>query len=266
VAQGRVEVEHTGGIGRPRRALDARQAALDRWRRPTIRCVRGLRILAAVTVAALACAPAAAAHPGHANPFVLIHGFGFDPSGLTVVAGDSVVWLWEGPDRNHSVTSDPGQSMTFDSDPGKPAATIQHTAQDAFTQRFDVPGRYTYHCTVHPVMTGFVTVIDSGGPAVTPVAPQLSRLRVKATRARVELHWVLSDVADLQATFRRVAGGRATGRVVKEVDFGARAGSGVHRVSTKGLRPGHYRVRLLAVDRVSGVTGKALQADVTVPR
>jgi plastocyanin len=228
--------------------------------------VRGLRILAAVTVAGLACAPAAAAHPGHANPFVLVGGFRYDPAGLTIVSGDSVVWLWEGPDRNHSVTADGGQAVSFDSDPGKPAATIEHTAQDAFTQRFDVPGRYAYHCTVHPFMTAFVTVIDGGPPATTPVAPQLSRLRAKATRAHVELRWVLSDVADIQATFRRVAGGRATGGVVKEVDFGAPPGSGLHRVSTKGLRPGRYRVRMLAVDRASGVSGKPQQADVTVPR
>jgi plastocyanin len=76
----------------------------------------------------------------------------YDPSELTIKAGTTVVWA-NADSVSHTVTSgDPsaGPSGAFDSDLVKPGKTFQH--------RFDSVGTTPYFCSVHPWMTGKVTV------------------------------------------------------------------------------------------------------------
>ncbi len=77
---------------------------------------------------------------------VVIRDFTFGPPEIRIRAGDTVRWVNEDPVA-HTVTADDG---TFDSD------LLENG--EGFSRRFDDPGRYPYHCTPHPFMSGVVVV------------------------------------------------------------------------------------------------------------
>jgi plastocyanin len=77
---------------------------------------------------------------------VQISGFKFSPADIQVSAGTNVTWTNE-DSVMHTVTFDNGM---FNS------PSIQHG--DSVSYVFGKPGVYTYHCSVHPSMTGSVTV------------------------------------------------------------------------------------------------------------
>jgi plastocyanin len=82
-----------------------------------------------------------------ANPSgVMIHNFSFSPRSITIAKGTTVTWT-NMDTAQHTVTSD---SKVFDSGFLNPGGTFQFT--------FDTPGTYTYHCNIHPSMTGTITV------------------------------------------------------------------------------------------------------------
>ena len=82
---------------------------------------------------------------------VSIQDFFFSPANVSVPAGTTVTWVNEG-NVPHTVTSDDGQ---FDSGVLMPG--------DSYTVMFKGQGTITYHCMIHPSMTGSVTV---GTPAM----------------------------------------------------------------------------------------------------
>lgn len=78
----------------------------------------------------------------------------FTPASRAVAVGAVVSWVW------HSCTGDvyTGQqcashSVTFDDGVASPTQD-----QGSFNRTFTAAGTYTYHCTVHPSMTGTITV------------------------------------------------------------------------------------------------------------
>jgi len=82
----------------------------------------------------------------------------FNPSPLSVKAGDTVIWRNDDVEI-HTVTSSGNSSSTFamtnknrelDSGPLNPRQTFEHT--------FEKPGNYNYFCMIHPSMTGEVVV------------------------------------------------------------------------------------------------------------
>jgi plastocyanin len=79
----------------------------------------------------------------------------FSPASVTIAAGDSVTWRWEGSNF-HTVTHGTNPTTPavklFDSSPAKASGT--------FGYRFDDPGTYPYYCDPHRTMgmTGTVTV------------------------------------------------------------------------------------------------------------
>jgi plastocyanin len=77
---------------------------------------------------------------------VTIQNFSFGPGALTVSAGTTVTWT-NSDSVTHTVTA---MDRSFDSSNLKPG--------EQFSFRFDTPGTYTYHCTIHPFMTGQVVV------------------------------------------------------------------------------------------------------------
>jgi plastocyanin len=77
---------------------------------------------------------------------VAIRGFAFDPPATSVAVGSEITWTNADP-APHTVTADDG---SFDSGPMDPGRT--------FSATFDQPGTIPYHCTIHPTMTGAVTV------------------------------------------------------------------------------------------------------------
>jgi len=73
-------------------------------------------------------------------------GNGFTPQTLTVPAGTTVMW-GNNDITTHTVTSDTG---VFNSNNLNAANTFQF--------KFDNPGQYKYHCTIHSFMNGTIVV------------------------------------------------------------------------------------------------------------
>lgn len=94
---------------------------------------------------ATAPATASAAKPAAGNA-VTIRDFAFGPLVVAVKPGVAVHWANRDSDA-HTVTSDTG---AFSSPVLQPGAGYSFT--------FTKPGTYTYHCTIHPFMTGKVVV------------------------------------------------------------------------------------------------------------
>jgi plastocyanin len=72
----------------------------------------------------------------------------FTPSNMTVKVGQSIEWDWQDPNVAHTVTSDDGS--TFDS-------CLQNKGYK-FVVTFNQAGKIPYHCTIHPLMIGTITV------------------------------------------------------------------------------------------------------------
>lgn len=71
----------------------------------------------------------------------------FDPTSITVKAGDVIQW---------TDTGSVPHNVTFDS---YPDLTSQNLAQgDTWQVKITVAGTYPYHCTIHPGMDGQITV------------------------------------------------------------------------------------------------------------
>ena len=93
-----------------------------------------------------AAASAAAAAPAVTPGIVIARDFMFAPLTVTIPAGATVTWT-NRDDEPHSVVSDTGlfRSGALDTN-------------ESFTFRFDKPGTYHYACSIHPRMTGTITV------------------------------------------------------------------------------------------------------------
>lgn len=72
----------------------------------------------------------------------------FDPSTLTIVAGDKVTWI-NNDTTAHSIISDDANS--FNSGTINPGGT--------FSVSFLITGSFAYHCGVHPEVRGVVYAV-----------------------------------------------------------------------------------------------------------
>jgi plastocyanin len=194
------------------------------------------RFVATIVPVALALTGApAGAHPGHAYEEVTVQADAraFAPQSARLVVDQGVLWRWQQgalfPD--HTVTADSGQTEEFDSGE-RSSGTYLHV--------FRKPGTYSYHCTVHPGMTGTVEVRPQPGKP-----PRLTRLRVGSTRTPT-------------ARFRLSKGGSLIGRIAtrkpngwRDLERFARHGrKGRNRLAlpVESLDPGRYRLELTAYD------------------
>ena len=141
-------------------------------------------VLAALGVAAAAACAAAATQD------VTVQLAAFAPSQVDALPGESVTWTNVSP-RVHTVTSDTG---LFGTDELLPSAV--------FTQRFDTPGSYAYHCTIHPEMTGEIDV--------RRVILGLLPTAVVAQGTRVEIDGRAADPSQAVELQRSVRGGAFT--------------------------------------------------------
>ena len=80
---------------------------------------------------------------------ITMKNFAFDPSTLTVKTGSVVTWVNQDA-TPHTIVSDTGSLVPFSSAPLPPGASYNFT--------FTMPGTYTYHCSIHPSMTGTIVV------------------------------------------------------------------------------------------------------------
>src|ERR1035441_10467375 len=77
---------------------------------------------------------------------VSIEDFDFNPSSVTINVNDRVLWTWNGASP-HSSTSNGGIWDSMQNGPGF-----------TFSWTFSAAGSFPYFCTLHPFMTGTVTV------------------------------------------------------------------------------------------------------------
>jgi plastocyanin len=96
---------------------------------------------------ATACASEGSAGPPPSveGPAVAVRDYEFEPASLTVEAGDTVTWVWEGR-ASHDVVGQGFESSDQSS------GTFSHT----FEQR----GTFAFECTIHPGMEGSIIVDD----------------------------------------------------------------------------------------------------------
>jgi plastocyanin len=96
--------------------------------------------------------------PAQAVVRVTITNFSFRPRTITVAPGTRVVWTNQDGEV-HTVTNDHGAWSSQALDTG-----------DQYAHVFATPGTYTYHCSIHPFMTGSIVVGRStgGGNAAPP--------------------------------------------------------------------------------------------------
>jgi plastocyanin len=85
-----------------------------------------------------------------ATTSVTVQDFSFNPACIVVPAGSAVTWTNSGM-ANHTVTSDTGAPVTFDSGALGSGGT--------FTFTFASPGTVNYHCTPHAGIGMVGTVI-----------------------------------------------------------------------------------------------------------
>jgi len=86
----------------------------------------------------------------------------FEPTDAVAEPGTTLMWINHGQEQ-HTVTADDGQ---FDSGVLNPG--------DSFLTTVEGSGTLTYHCTLHPEMTGSITVGSSaaeGDATVTEEVP-----------------------------------------------------------------------------------------------
>jgi plastocyanin len=215
--------------------------------------MRGLLLGAGVAVACLV-APAWAA-----TSEVSVGNFSFTPSTIHIQPGGAVSWRFAGPDTNHSVTSDSGQTESFDSDPGNDSPV--HAPGTTFSHTFPSVGRFTYHCKVHSFMTGTVVVgTPPGGagddtPRGDTTAPKLSAVKVKGGRTcgahagrkcrkrPTRVSFALSEAGRVRLSFKRKGG-----HSPKPLTRAAKAGVNRIKLSTKRVKVGRYKLTIAATD------------------
>jgi hypothetical protein len=130
----------------------------------------------------------------------------FSPAHVTLAPGDAVTW------RN---------SDFADHDVRGPGFASPRIARfGTFTQRFDAPGSYTYVCSLHPFMTGTITVqappppsatlsVKLVGMTVTTDPPQPARIAYLQRYVKERFAWRNVTHVKLDAN------GRGTFRYVK---------------------------------------------------
>jgi plastocyanin len=216
-------------------------------------------LLPAVLALGVAAGPAQAAD-------VKIQNFAFMPASITIAQGDSVNWTWAGPDTNHSVTTNPNQADSWDSDPGGTPSSLDHPPGSTFSHTFNTPGAFTYFCKVHSFMTGKVIVKAPGAPDTTP--PALSK--VSATGGRkckkgqkkckgrpTTLRFNLSEAATVKV--------KAPKHPAANTTRAGHAGSNAIKFSTSKLPPGKWTLKVTATDS-AGNTSPVKPVTVTVKK
>ena len=95
-----------------------------------------------------------------ADHAVAISGSSFSPREITVAVGDAVTWT-NSDQIHHTATADGG---SFDT------GALSNTESGTIT--FSAAGSFPYHCSIHPNMTGTITVeaaaSGGGGTATQP--------------------------------------------------------------------------------------------------
>lgn len=80
---------------------------------------------------------------------VTLSNYAFNPSELSVKAGDLVTWVND-DSVSHTIVSDSGSEIE---------SPVLSNGQE-YSHTFSQAGTYNYHCSIHPIMKGTVTVSE----------------------------------------------------------------------------------------------------------
>lgn len=82
----------------------------------------------------------------HASRVTATTSFAFDPNAVTIPAGDTIYYTFQTVRHN----------VVFDT-PGNPG-DVPNTVNATVKRKFPTAGTFNYHCSLHPGMTGSITV------------------------------------------------------------------------------------------------------------
>jgi plastocyanin len=82
----------------------------------------------------------------------------FAPSNVVISLGASSTITWFNADITGAYGGGSGTTHHLKADDGTTFDTGPISPGGVFTSTFSTPGTYTYHCEIHPSMTGTVTV------------------------------------------------------------------------------------------------------------
>lgn len=82
----------------------------------------------------------------HAARVTATSGLAFDPNAVTIAAGDTIYYTFQGVQHN----------VVFDT-PGNPG-NVPNSQSQTVKRQFLTAGTFNYHCSIHPSMTGAITV------------------------------------------------------------------------------------------------------------
>jgi len=82
----------------------------------------------------------------HAKRVTATSGIAFDPNAVSIPAGDTIYYTFQSVQHN----------VVFDT-PGNPG-DAPNTLNATVKRKFPTAGTFNYHCSIHPSMTGAVTV------------------------------------------------------------------------------------------------------------
>ncbi|MCW3014352.1 MAG: copper-binding protein [Solirubrobacterales bacterium] len=180
---------------------------------------------------------------------IAVGDFRWSPPSVTVDLNDTVTWIWVGPDTQHSITGLSANAAQYDSDKGR---TPDHKPGDRFQIRFTAPGTYDFHCVLHGIVRGSVTVQPvpgDGAPSPDPdpvilgdlVAPEVDGVSVRGRTIK----YTLDETAKVTVDILKQRGPRWV-----LVSTRAYAGHvGYNDETLKGsLTPGRYRAFFRAAD------------------
>lgn len=182
---------------------------------------------------------------------VAIGNFQWSAPQVSVNLGDTVTWIWTGPDTQHSITGLSANAAQYDSDRGR---TPSHAPGDRFQIKFTTPGTYDFHCVLHGIVRGTVTVNPipgDGAPSPDPdpvilgdaVAPVVDAVSVNP-KTRV-LKYTLDDAAKVTVDILKQKGTRWV--LVQTRNYEGHVGFNQGLLRTT-LSPGRYRAYFRAAD------------------
>jgi plastocyanin len=148
-----------------------------RIRFASLTTIAAIALFVAVSIA-LTMTPGASA----ASHDVSISNFAFSPNSITIAPGDTVTWT-NSDGTTHTVT---GSNESWGSGNMANGQT--------YTHQFNETGDFTYHCAIHPSMTGVVHVTSDGGTPQQPHSPGLSSSALIAIIAAVAVVAAVSIV------------------------------------------------------------------------
>ncbi|MFF2109462.1 cupredoxin domain-containing protein [Rhodococcus koreensis] len=114
--------------------------------------IAGVALAASISMTAVASgcsSPAEEAPEATTGPVVQVANMAYEPSTITVRAGDTVTWNFDDRGVTHDVVGVGAAKSVLRS-------RLMQTG--TFTHTFTEPGTYEYTCSLHPDMTGTVVV------------------------------------------------------------------------------------------------------------